>query len=478
VADGSIRRGSRAVPLSDLAAATGGERRGDDVVVTDVTHDSRAVPPGALFVAVVGERMDGHDHAAAAVAAGAAAVMVERVLDVDVPQLVVGDTRRAMAVAAATCWGHPSERLRVVGVTGTNGKTTVVTLVGAILTSLGIASQVIGTLTGARTTPESTDLQALLASFVEDGVDVVAMEVSSHALALHRVDAVRFAVAVFTNLGLDHLDFHGTVERYFEAKASLFEPGRAATAILNVDGPHGRLLRDAATDGSTTLEYSIADAVDLEVGPSGSRFRWRDRPVALPLVGRFNVVNAIAAADVCVALGVTPDDVAGALATVTPPPGRFELVDAGQPFLVVVDYAHTPDGLEQLLETARELVAGRVIVVFGCGGDRDQSKRPRMGDAACRLADVVVVTSDNPRSEDPSAIIAAVKNGCREGDPRTEVDRRVAIGMAIDEAGDGDVVVIAGKGHETTQVIGDTVLPFDDRVVARDALAVRGWGPA
>jgi UDP-N-acetylmuramoyl-L-alanyl-D-glutamate--2,6-diaminopimelate ligase len=478
VAEGVIPRGTRSVPLSAIASATGGELHGPDVDVTDVTHDSRDVPAGALFVAVMGERADGHDHAANAVESGAAAVMVERLLDIDVPQLLVADTRRAMAVAAATCWGRPSDHLAVVGVTGTNGKTTVVTLVDAIVGRLGAESRVIGTLTGTRTTPESTDLQAQLASFVSDGVEVVAMEVSSHALALGRVDAVRFEVAVFTNLGLDHLDFHGTVERYFEAKASLFEPGRAATAIINVDGPHGRLLRDAARPGDTTVEYSIADAVDLALGPAGSHFRWRDHQIDLPLVGRFNVVNAIAAAEVCVALGHAADAVAGALSSVAAPPGRFELVDAGQPFLVVVDYAHTPDGLEQLLETARELTAGRLVVVFGCGGDRDRSKRPRMGEVACRLADVVIVTSDNPRSEDPSAIIAAVKNGCAGREPSTEIDRDAAIGQAIDAATDGDVVVIAGKGHETTQVIGDRVVPFDDREVAREHLARRGWSAA
>jgi UDP-N-acetylmuramoyl-L-alanyl-D-glutamate--2,6-diaminopimelate ligase len=478
VADDAIPRGTRSVPLSTIAAAAGGERHGADVDITDVTHDSRDVPAGALFVAVVGERTDGHDHARPAVESGAGAVMVQRLLDVDVPQLVVEDTRRAMAVAAATCWGRPSERLAVVGVTGTNGKTTVVTLVGEIVERLGVESRVIGTLTGTRTTPESTDLQAQLAAFVADGVQVVAMEVSSHALALGRVDEVRFEVAVFTNLGLDHLDFHGTVERYFEAKASLFEPGRAATAIINVDGPHGRLLRDAAPPGGKTVEYSIADAGDLAVGPSGSRFTWREHRIDLPLVGRFNVVNAIAAGEVCVALGHASDAVAGALSSVAPPPGRFELVDAGQPFLVVVDYAHTPDGLDQLLETARELTTGRLIVVFGCGGDRDRSKRPRMGEVACRLADVVIVTSDNPRSEDPSAIIAAVKNGCIGREPSTEIDREAAIGQAIEGATHGDVVVIAGKGHETTQVIGDSTVPFDDRAVARAQLARRGWGAA
>jgi UDP-N-acetylmuramoyl-L-alanyl-D-glutamate--2,6-diaminopimelate ligase len=477
VAEGDVPRGTRSVRVSLIAAAVGGELVGDDPVVTDVTHDSRRVPIGALFVAVVGGRSDGHDHVAAAVDAGAAAVLVSRPLDgISVPQVLVDDTRRAMPIAASTCWGDPSSKLSVVGVTGTNGKTTVVTLVGAVLASLGREVRVIGTLTGARTTPEATDLQAMLAAYVDDGVEAVAMEVSSHALALRRVDGIHFEVAVFTNLGLDHLDFHGTVERYFEAKAALFEPDRSAVAVLNVDSPHGRLLRDAAPDGRPIVEYGLDDAHDLEVTSSGSRFEWRGERVELSLAGRFNVSNALAAAEVCVTLGHAPPEVAAALGSVTAPPGRFELVSAGQPFVVVVDYAHTPDGLEEVLRTARELATERLWVVFGCGGDRDRSKRPRMGEVACRLADVVVITSDNPRSEDPSAIIAAVRSGCALPKPVTEPDRRAAIALAIDGAAEGDVVVLAGKGHETVQEIGSQVLPFDDRVVAADALAARGWG--
>jgi UDP-N-acetylmuramoyl-L-alanyl-D-glutamate--2,6-diaminopimelate ligase len=404
-------------------------------------------------------------------------VLVSRRLEgVDVPQVLVDDTRGAMPLAASTCWGDPSSRLSVVGVTGTNGKTTVVTLVGGVLAALGRQVRVVGTLTGARTTPEATDLQAMLAAYVDEGVDAVAMEVSSHALALHRVDGVHFEVAVFTNLGLDHLDFHGTVERYFEAKAALFEPDRSSVAVLDVDSPHGRLLRDAAPEGRPIVEYSLHDARDLELTGAGSRFDWRGQHVELRLAGRFNVSNALAAAEACVALGHAPEEVAAALGAVNAPPGRFELVSAGQPFVVVVDYAHTPDGLEEVLRTARELTTGRLWVVFGCGGDRDRSKRPRMGEVACRLADEVIITSDNPRSEDPSAIIAAVRSGCPLPEPMTEPDRRTAIALAIDGATEGDVVVLAGKGHETVQEIGSRVLPFDDRLVAAEVLAARGWG--
>ncbi|HKY14164.1 MAG TPA: UDP-N-acetylmuramoyl-L-alanyl-D-glutamate--2,6-diaminopimelate ligase [Microthrixaceae bacterium] len=448
------------------------------VYVTDVVHSSAEVPVGALFVAVRGARTDGHEHAADAVDAGAAALLVDHELPIPVPQIVVADTRAAMALAAAACWGSPSLELAVVGVTGTNGKTTVVSLVDGILRGVGSPAEVIGTLTGVRTTPEATDLQPLLRDAVDRGVEVVAMEVSSHALELHRVDGIRFAVTAFTNLGVDHLDFHGTQERYFEAKARLFDTARSDVAVVNVDDVRGRLLRDAAPADRPVVGCSIEDLDDVVIGPTGSGFTWRSQRVSLPLVGRFNVSNALIAAEICVALGHDPEAVAPALSATAAPPGRLEPVVAGQPYEIFVDYAHTPDGLAEVLATARDLTSGRLIVVFGAGGDRDTSKRPRMGEVACRLADVVVITSDNPRSEDPSAIIAAVRAGCVEGEPVTEIDRRTAIGVALDAAGPGDVVVIAGKGHEVTQTIGERILDFDDRVVARALLADRGWvGP-
>jgi UDP-N-acetylmuramoyl-L-alanyl-D-glutamate--2,6-diaminopimelate ligase len=344
----------------------------------------------------------------------------------------------------------------------------------SVLEADGRRTGVIGTLTGARTTPEATDLQATLAAMRDDGDAAVAMEVSSHALALHRVDGTWFAVAVFTNLSRDHLDFHADLDDYFEAKARLFTPDRCGHAVVDVDGRYGReLARRTQAAGIPTTPFRAADAADLNISAAGSRFRWHGVPVQLGLGGRFNVANALAAAEAAAVLGVADDVVAGGLAAAGPVPGRFEVVDAGQPFAVVVDYAHTPDGLDHVLTSAREVAGeGHVVVVFGCGGDRDRTKRPAMGDVASRLADVVVLTSDNPRSEDPGAIIEEVAAGMGSLGPVTiEPDRRAAIAVALDAARRGDVVVVAGKGHETTQTIGETVIPFDDREVVREELA-------
>jgi UDP-N-acetylmuramoyl-L-alanyl-D-glutamate--2,6-diaminopimelate ligase len=384
-----------------------------------------------------------------------------------------------MAPVAAAFHGHPSDALRVVGITGTNGKTTVAYLVQAILEAHGWPTGVIGTLSGARTTPEAPLLQAELAGFRDEGRRAVAMEVSSHALVQHRVDAVHFAVAVFTNLSQDHLDYHGSMDAYFEAKAQLFRAERAEVAVINADDPAGRMLLERG--GVRTVAYSLADAVDLEVGREGSTFRWEGVPVSLLLGGRFNVANALAAATAARELDVPAEAVAAGLAAVRGVPGRFERIEAGQPFTVVVDYAHTPDGLEQALRSAREMAGdGRVVVVFGCGGDRDRSKRPRMGEVATRLADMAVLTSDNPRSEDPQAIIDEVRAGVTRTDVLVvEPDRRAAIEGALAEAEAGDVVLVAGKGHETGQEQAGRVEPFDDRDVAREALAhaVGGGGP-
>ena len=463
--------------LTDLVEAVADRPPFRDLTVTGdasvevgrAAHDSRSLSPGALFCCVPGAVHDGHDLAADAVAAGAAALLCERPLDLGVPELVVSSVREAMGPVAAELAGRPSDHLAVVGVTGTNGKTTTIALLGAILEAAGRPCGLIGTLTGARTTPEAPELQDRLAAHLAEGKAAVAMEVSSHALDLHRVDGTRFRVAVFTNLSRDHLDHHGDMGAYFQAKARLFGPDLCDLAVLGVDDPHGRLLRDAALVPS--VGYSLADAHDLRLGPDGSHFTWRGVPVHVGLAGRFNVANALAAATAAEALGVTPEQVAAGLASVPPVPGRFERVDEGQPHLAVVDYAHTPDGLEQLLATARELVPGRVIVVFGAGGDRDRSKRPAMGEVAARLADVVIVTSDNPRHEDPAAIIDEVCNGMDEPrDLRVEPDRRSAIEAAVAEARPGDVLLVAGKGHETTMTIGDDVQPFDDREVLRTAL--------
>ncbi len=442
--------------------------------VAAITHDSRAVVPGSLFCCIPGAHVDGHVYAGDAVAAGAAALLDERVVPFEVTQVVVPEVRSAMAPVAAAFFGNPSRTMQVVGVTGTNGKTTTVHLLGAIFEAAGRRAGVIGTLTGERTTPEAPELQARLASFRDDGATAVAMEVSSHALALHRADAVWFSVAVFTNLSQDHLDFHETMEDYFAAKARLFEPKRAALGVVNVDDPHGRLLFESAP--VRMVGFSLADAEDLRVGPTSSTFRWEGADVQVGLGGRFNVANALAAATAAREVGIAVPDIAQGLSSAGPVSGRYEAVDAGQPFAVVVDYAHTPDGLEQLLRSVRETAPRRVVVVFGAGGDRDRDKRPAMGAVATRLADEAVLTSDNPRNEDPAAIIDAVRAGAERADVlRVEPERRAAIAYALGRAAEGDVVVIAGKGHESTQQFADRVVSFDDRVVAREELERLGW---
>jgi UDP-N-acetylmuramoyl-L-alanyl-D-glutamate--2,6-diaminopimelate ligase len=467
-------------PLDELLADAPGlrvrRRAGDgSVLVRGITHRSAVAGPGDVFCCVRGSRVDGHDHAPEAVGRGAVALLLERPLGLGVPEVEVDDVRQAMGPLAASVFGHPSRAVPVIGVTGTNGKTTTTHLLGAVLDAAGRPAGVIGTLSGAHTTPEAPELQERLAAFVAEGRQAVAMEVSSHALALHRVAGTRFAVAVFTNLGRDHLDFHETQEQYFAAKARLFDPSLADEGVVCIDDPHGRLLADAASIPITP--YSLADAEDLEVGPTTSAFRWRGEPVTLPMGGRFNVANAIAVATVASRLGLDEHVIAAGLSSAPPVPGRFEHVDAGQAFAVVVDYAHTPDSLGQVLAAARDAAhGGRVIVVFGCGGDRDHSKRPLMGAVAADLADVVVVTSDNPRSEDPPAIISEVLGGISPPDLARVwdiVDRRAAIETAVRAAAPGDVVVIAGKGHETTQTAGDTTVAFDDRVVARQAIEER-----
>jgi UDP-N-acetylmuramoyl-L-alanyl-D-glutamate--2,6-diaminopimelate ligase len=466
--------------VQDLVATLAGrgpgpapELVGDPTVeVRTATHDSRRAGPATLFCCVPGDAHDGHDFAAAAVAAGSPALLVERPLGLGVAELRVASVRRAMGPVAAALAGFPSERLRVIGVTGTNGKTTTTQMLAAILDAAGMPCGLIGTLTGARTTPEAPDLQAALAGFVADGDAAVAMEVSSHALDRHRVDGTRFAVAVFTNLSHDHLDYHRTMDAYFAAKARLFTPELADAAVVNLDDPYGRRL--AGHPAIPTTGYALADAADLTLGPAGSSWTWRGVRLEVALPGRFNVANALAAATAAEALGVSPGAIAEGLARTGTVAGRFERVDEGQPFLAAVDYAHTPDGLRQLLSAARELGGGRVILVFGAGGDRDRDKRPEMGEAAAAGADVVVLTTDNPRSEDPAAIISAVHDGMNDPrDLRIEPDRAAAIALAVDEAAPGDVVLVAGKGHETTQIIGDDVRPFDDRAVLRGALRAR-----
>jgi UDP-N-acetylmuramoyl-L-alanyl-D-glutamate--2,6-diaminopimelate ligase len=466
------------VALADLARVVDGRLVGDaaGVVVDDLTYDSRRVHPGTLFVCVPGSTTDGHDHAPDAVTAGAVALVCERSLGLGVPELVVTDCRAAMAPLAAHLYDHPADAMRVVGITGTNGKTTVAHLVAAIFESAGSPAVAIGSLTGLHTTPttpEAPDLHRHLAALRSAGTEVVALEVSSHALELHRVDAMVVDVAVFTNLSRDHLDFHGTMNAYFQAKAKLFTPERARRAVVNLDDPHGRLLSDASQ--IPTVGYRMADADDLVLSGDSSSFRWRGQRVSLPLAGSVNVANALAAATAAAELGLDPATIAAGLARVTPVSGRFEWVDLDAPFSVMVDYAHTPDALEQLLLVARELGGdGRVRVVFGCGGDKDTGKRAPMGEIAARLADHVVITSDNPRTEAPEDIIAAIRQGVGRVDGVTveEVpDRRRAIAQALGAASEGDLVVIAGFGHETVQTIGTERVPFDDRLVAREEYA-------
>jgi UDP-N-acetylmuramoyl-L-alanyl-D-glutamate--2,6-diaminopimelate ligase len=442
----------------------------DAVDVTGIAHDSRAVTGGSLFCCVPGAAVDGHDFADRAVDAGAVALLCERELSVPVVQALVLSTRAAMGFAAASFHGHPSRVLDVVGVTGTNGKTTTTHLLRSVLEAAGHPAAVIGTLTGARTTPEATELQQLLASMRAGGVQSVAMEVSSHALSQHRVDGTWFRVGVFTNLSRDHLDFHHSMDEYFAAKASLFTRERCAHAVINVDDEWGRLLVDRVQ--VPWEPYSLADVTDIDIDVRSSRCRWEGVELRVPLGGLFNLSNALAAAVTARVLGIDRDAIAAGIADAGPVPGRFEPVEAGQPFTVIVDYAHTPDGLEQVLKAARDLaVGGAVAVVFGSGGDRDPSKRLPMGEVASRLADRVVLTSDNPRGEDPDTIIEAIRRGIKDpSSVRIQPDRRRAIALALGDARPGDVVVIAGKGHETTQTIGDDVSPFDDRTVAAELL--------
>jgi UDP-N-acetylmuramoyl-L-alanyl-D-glutamate--2,6-diaminopimelate ligase len=481
--------------LSDVAAAlTGAERRGDDVTVADATHDSRQVGPGWLFCCIVGSRSDGHDHAAGAVEQGATALLVDRWLQLPVAQVRVPDVRAATGPAAAVVQGRPSDQLTVVGVTGTNGKTTTTALLEGAFGAAGVGTGVIGTVAtrihgevvpGVRTTPEGPDLQRLLRRMVDRGVDAVAIEVSSHGLDLHRIDGTRIAVALYTNLSQDHLDFHGTMEAYLAAKARLFTPALTERGLVHLDGPWGRRLADLATIPIETFgeaadaDHRVVDVTtDVDggsavvVGPDGRR-----TTVRTALLGRFNVLNAVGAVLAAEAAGVPTDAAVAGVAAATGPPGRVERVDAGQPFTVIVDYAHTPDALAQLIAAVRDALdgSGRVHVVIGCGGDRDRGKRPAMG-AVAVTADVAVLTSDNPRSEDPAAILAAVEAGARDAlrsgdgaaDLHVEVDRRAAIALALRRARPGDVVLVAGKGHETGQELADRTLPFDDREVVRD----------
>lgn len=438
--------------------------------ITSISHDSRNVTVGTLFCCLRGARADGHDFARSAVAAGASALLCERELPLDVPQAVVADTRATAGPVAAALFDHPSRRMTVVGVTGTNGKTTTTHLVKAVLEAAGRRTGVIGTLSGPRTTPPAIELQARMAAMADDGDQAVAIEVSSHALVQHRVDGTWFSVVAFTNLSPEHLDYHESMDAYFEAKSSLFRPERAGLAVVNADDGWGRRLIESAQ--IPTTPFSLDEAEQLDIGCRSSKFRLQGQTVTLQFGGRFNVINAIAAAAVGRALGIDAPTIAAGLSAAPPVPGRFETIEGGQPFLVIVDYAHTPASLEQVLQSARHGTTGRVITVFGCGGDRDRAKRPVMGAVAARLSDVAYLTSDNPRGENSRKIIDEVRAGVEHPEVLVvEPDRRAAIAGALAAALEGDAVVLAGKGHETVQVVGDDVVPFDDRTVALEELA-------
>ena len=452
-------------------------RGGAPLDVTDLAYDARSVTPGALFFCVPGERADGHDFAADAVERGAAALVAERPLDLQVPQLIVPSAREAMAVAADEFFERPTEELLLVGVTGTNGKTTTSFLIYSIFEAAGMRPGLIGTIESrvggemrpaVRTTPEAIDLQRSFRAMLDAGDRSAVTEATSHGSELGRLERVRFKALAFTNLTQDHLDFHGTMERYYEAKRRLFtEHEPAPAAAINVDDEWGRALAEELRrlDRAPLLTYGLSGEADL-----------REHPFRTSLAGRFNTENILAAWAIARLVGVPDAAVADGVERLPGVPGRFESVDEGQPFRVVVDYSHTPDSLENVLRAARELAAGRLICVFGCGGDRDRGKRPVMGRIASELADVAIVTSDNPRSEEPQAIIDEILTGVT-GEVEVEPDRRAAIEQAIGLAGAGDVVVIAGKGHEQGQEFADRKIPFDDREVAREALR-KVWAPA
>jgi UDP-N-acetylmuramoyl-L-alanyl-D-glutamate--2,6-diaminopimelate ligase len=454
-----------------------------ETAVHDLAYDARAVRPGSLFFCVPGMRADGHDFAQQAVANGAVALVVQRPLDVPVPQLVVADSRAAMAPVADEFFGRPTKELAVAGVTGTAGKTTTAFLLYAVLAAAGRRPGLLGTIEtrvdgerrpATRTTAEAIDLQRLFREMLDAGDRSCAMEATSHGSALRRLDRVRFRVLVFTNLDQDHLDFHRDMEDYFEAKRRLFVGDDPPAAAVNVGDRYGRRLAEELRGRSTPLlTYGFADEADVRPDDVGS-----GRMPALTaggvelqprLRGRFNVENILGTVAAARLLGIDDDAIARGIASVAGVPGRFQSVDEGQDFVVIIDYAHKPGALENVLRAARELGPGRLICVFGCGGDRDRGKRPIMGRIASELADVAIVTSDNPRSEDPLAIIEEVVAGMGDH-PESEPDRAIAIERAVELARPGDVVVIAGKGHERGQEIGNTVVPFDDAEVAGEAL--------
>ena len=475
----------------------------DGLMVVDVEHDSRAVAPGSLFCCVKGELHDGHSFVSDVEAKGAIALVASDEVESNLPVIYVKDVRKAMAVAASVTHNFPSREVPVFGITGTNGKTTTAMFLAAILEQAGLSTTVIGTLTGARTTPESTTLQRSMRKAISEGSRAVAMEVTSHALVLDRVLGTHFAAGVFTNLGRDHLDFHGSIENYFAAKALLFDSRLINEAIINVDDEWGQRLFAEASKRFATEDIhsvSLSEISELRTTLNGSTFRWRNKQVTLSIGGAFNVHNALCAAMAASATGIADDVIVAGLESVASVSGRLQHITTSLGFDVYVDFAHTPDALAAVLQQAQDSAqAGRVIVVFGCGGDRDRAKRGEMGEVANRLADVVVLTSDNSRSEEPSAIIADIKHGINKhginkhgmdkhgsskhgiskhgmhvgAEVLEYVDRRQAIVEAILLATAGDVVIVAGKGHERGQSSHGVVVDFYDEDEVRSALALR-----
>ncbi len=457
---------------------------GGDVEITAVTNDSRKVVPGSLFVAVRGYKTDGHAYIKKAIECGAAAILAEEGGDWGVPTAICKDTRCALAEAAALFYGEPAKKLKIIGVTGTNGKTTTTYLIKQVLDLLGYKTGLIGTnqnmigdkiLPAARTTPESVDLQALLAEMVEDGVSYVVMEVSSHSLALSRTHGILFHEAVFTNLTQDHLDFHETMENYMECKAKLFSQARHG--VINLDDAYGEKILEKAACPVMTFGTEKAAALrgeNIRLSERGvivsTKVSGAPYEIRLGIPGMFSVYNALACAAACLGMGIPMDDILKGLVLAKGVKGRAEVVPIAAPYTVLIDYAHTPDGLENIINAVRGFAKGRVITLFGCGGDRDKTKRPIMGEMAARLSDFAVVTSDNPRTEDPSAIIRDIEEGMTAyKDTYTVVEnRREAIAHAMAIAEEGDVVILAGKGHETYQILKDETIDFDERAIVKE----------
>lgn len=463
-----------------------------DVAVSGIAYDSRSVRPGDAFFCIAGFERDGHDFAADAESRGAGVIVAERaVAGMRIPVVIVPDTRQALAVASSRFFGHPSADMRVVGITGTNGKTTTTYVLDSVLRAAGFLTGVIGTIEtridgarepASRTTPESRDLQETLWRMRIAGVTAVSMEVSSHAVDLHRVDGVEFVVAAFTNLSQDHLDYHATMEEYFSVKARFMGCVPIERRVVNVDDDHGALIADtlgARWQVGTSARANVRGR-GIVMEAACCRFRLitpeGEADVILPLAGAYNVSNALVAAGCGLALGLPLKTIVAGLENAPQVPGRLERIDMGQDFAVLVDYAHTPDGLANAIGAVREATQGRVITVFGCGGDRDPDKRALMGHVAGSSSDIVVLTSDNPRSEDPVGIILQVEDGLDGTAARryVEVDRRAAIALALSLAGSGDTVLVAGKGHENYQIFADRTIHFDDREIVREELR-RSW---